>query len=145
MSDEQQTGARDAHGRFLAGHGSANPGGKTRASRIVRERIAARLDDVLDSLFLLVNLGDTQALRLALERVCPPIKSDAEPTEIDGLAEAKTLPEKAEVVLSAVGAGSLDADRAAKVLQAIASAAALTELEELKQRLAALESRDLIG
>lgn len=111
----------------------------------MRERIAARLDDVLDSLFLLVNLGDTQALRLALERVCPPIKSDAEPTEIDGLAEAKTLPEKAEVVLSAVGAGSLDADRAAKVLQAIASAAALTELEELKQRLAALESRDLIG
>lgn len=145
MSEQQdsKTTSRDERGRWLPGQ-SGNPTGRSRPSRIVREKIAERLDDVLASLFFLIDHGDTSAIKLALERVAPALKPETEPNEIAGLVEATTMKDKADAVIHAVAAGSLDADRAAKILQAITNAAALSELEELKARIAALEHRDLV-
>lgn len=140
---EQDKIPRDSKGRFPPGV-SGNPGGGSKASRLVRDRIAERLNDVLASLFFLIDHGDTQAIKLALERVSPALKPETEAAAVDGLANAATLPDKAEAVIAAIGAGSLDADRGAKILAAILSAAQLSELEEIKRQIAELQARDLV-
>src|SRR5262249_13433797 len=102
------------------------------------------IEALVDATLADALLGDVQALRLCLERICPPLKADSEAEEIAGLAEAETFADRVKVIISAVGRGELSAERAEKVLSALAAGAQLVELEELKARLAALESKDLV-
>lgn len=143
MSGSQEIIKRNAKGQWAPGQ-SGLPGGRGAVSRIVRQRIAEELEPLLSKLLTLAKEGDVEALKIALSRVCPPLKSDREPGEIAGLIEARTLGEKAEAILHAIGKGELDADRGARVLASLASVGALKELEELKARLAAVESKDLL-
>ncbi len=121
-----------------------NGRGKPRSAKLVRELLEPHIEALINTALADALLGDINALRLCLERLCPPLKADSEPAEIPGLADAKTLTDRANAVLAAVAIGHIAADAAAQILAAIASAAQLTELEELKARLGALEARGLI-
>lgn len=123
---------------------SGNPAGASRLTARVRSLLAPHAETLIESVLAQALLGDVAALRLCLERICPPLRADSEPAEIPGLAEARTLIDKTSTVLDAMARGEVGADTAAQIIAAISSAAALAELEELRQRIGALEAKGLV-
>lgn len=82
--------------------------------------------------------GDTTALRLVLERLMPPLRARAEPITFKLTGETHT--EQSHTVLAAMSAGQLTPDQAAKMLDALAVATKIREVDELAARCAELEA-----
>lgn len=124
---------------------SGNPKGRTPGVERVRQLLDPKRDKLVQKAVELALAGDTVALRLCMERIAPPPRAETPPVEIPGLAEAVTMSDKARALLDAAGRGSISPDTAALMLGAIANAAKIIETDELADRIAALEVRDLIG
>lgn len=127
-----------AAGKWKPGQ-SGNPGGRPKRIGVVRELLELRRKDLVKKAIDLALAGDVGALRLCIERLAPPLKSTSEAVVIDGLAEAKTLTEKCEAIVRAVGTGALSPTVAAELLSAVGSLAKSMETDELARRVAALE------
>lgn len=84
--------------------------------------------------------GDTQALRLCLERLTPAIKPRGEAIQFDLTGD--TLSEKAESVFVAIANGSIPPDSGKSLLDALAGMSKIAEIDEIKRRLDALEKAD---
>ena len=123
---------------------SGNPKGKTPGSgelQRLRATIAADVPDILAGLVTAAIGGDVQAARLILERVLPPIKA-TEHAQALPLPDGGTLTAQGRAVLSAVAAGELAPGQGAQLLAAIGSLARVTEVDELADRVAALEQKN---
>lgn len=142
-ANDAQNETRDEHGRFLPGT-SGNPGGRNPRLHALREMLASRSAEVIESVLFFAIQGDMQAARLVLERVVPPLRGSNQLLELPELASAQTVQARCDAIVQAVATGRLPADIAQTLLTALASVAQLTELEELKARLAALEAKELI-
>lgn len=85
--------------------------------------------------------GDGQALRMCLDRICPPPKDRPVQYALPAVATLSDHPKAIGALLEAMAAGELtpiEAGSFAKLLEAHANATGLAELE---QRIAALEAR----
>jgi len=82
--------------------------------------------------------GDSAALKLCIDRLLPPYRPEAMPVEF-AMSQAGRLTKMGESILSAVSNGDLSPEQGAKLLQALAGQARLIEVEELEQRIKALE------
>lgn len=122
---------------------SGNPAGRPKGSKdrrtIWREALAEHGDELVQRAVELALAGDTQALRLCLERAIPAYRPAAEPVhfELDG----DTLTEKAESVLAAIAAGDLDPQTGKALVDSIAGFAKLAEIDEIRERLDRLEGK----
>jgi len=83
--------------------------------------------------------GDTQALRLCLERLIPPIKSQDLPIQVSIAGE--TLTEKAESVLQLAESGDLAISEISSLLQSLSTLARIIDVDELERRITALEGK----
>ena len=122
---------------------SGNPAGKTPGSGKIdklRAALAKELPDVLATLVAQAKSGDTAAIKLILERVCPALRPVDAPTVLNLPADAG-LVAQGEAVLLALAAGHLPVNQATGILQAMAGLARLKELDELERRIAALEGK----
>ena len=122
---------------------SGNPKGKTPGSgelQRLRATIAADVPEILAGLVTAAKAGDVQAARLILERVLPPIKA-IEHAQALALPLDGTLTATGRGVLSAVAAGQLAPTQGAALLGAIGTLARVTEIDELTQRIEALEGK----
>lgn len=120
---------------------SGNPKGKTPGSgelQRLRASIAADVPDILKGLVTAAKAGDTQAARLILERVLPPVKAIEQAAELQLPADG-TLTAQGRAVLSAVAAGELAPGQGAQLLAAIGSLARVTEIDDMDARLTKLE------
>ncbi len=121
---------------------SGNPKGRpTGTGEVARMRaaIAGNVPAILDSLTSAALAGDVQAARLLLERALPPIKA-VEATQALSLPDG-TLTEQGRAVLASVAAGELAPGQGAALLGAIGTLARVAEIDELTQRITALENR----
>lgn len=122
-----------------------NPKGRPRGSPDWRTRIARSLQGDLPALLektkQLALEGDTQALRLLLERTIPPKKAEYDAVSVPELERASSLAEQAIAVSKAMGRGAISADTACQLLNAIANAAQVFKAEEFGKRLRAVEER----
>jgi len=91
---------------------------------------------ILKTLAKAAKGGDIQPARLILERTLPPLKSAAEPLTLPG---AGTPASQGRTVLGACAQGHISPDEAATLMQAISAQARVLEVEELTQRVQALE------
>lgn len=82
--------------------------------------------------------GDGTALRLCLERLAPAPKSAAQPIYIE-LPESDNLASMARGFLTAAANGEIPPDIAALLVTAAAGVAKVEEMENVKERLEALE------
>ena len=121
---------------------SGNPKGKVansgEVSRI-RAAIAAELPAILKTLVEQALAGDTQAARLLLERTVAPLKA-MEPAQAIHLPEG-SLTAQGRAVLAAVAGAELAPGQGAQLLSAIGSLARVAEIDELAQRIEALEKQ----
>jgi Family of unknown function (DUF5681) len=120
---------------------SGNPKGRPKSSQgkvsRVRELLAAHEEALVMKAVALARAGDTTALKLCLDRMCPPLKAQDVTVEIDGLAGS--IVEQGAKVLMAMAAGDIAPQHAALMQQALAAQARIIETQELNDRVARLE------
>lgn len=119
---------------------SGNPGGRPKRIGQVRALLEPRREELVKKAIELALAGDVAALRLCMERLAPPLRPTSESVVIPGLADAKTMTDKCEVIVKAVGTGAISPTVAAELLQAMSSLAKALEVDELARRVAALET-----
>jgi polyhydroxyalkanoate synthesis regulator phasin len=83
--------------------------------------------------------GDMAALRLCLDRLCAPPRPTDRLITIDGMADAKDLSDKGELILVNVAKGEITPSEAQHLMNAISSQARIIEIDELEHRVAELE------
>jgi hypothetical protein len=120
---------------------SGNPAGRPKGSGLsgrLRQAIEKDSEAILAALIDQAKTGDVQAARILLDRVCPSLKAQAQPVEVEGLA-AGGLVERATAALDAAANGNIAPDVAAGLVAAVGTLARVAEIEDLEKRLQALE------
>ena len=121
-----------------SGNPKGRPAGTGEVAKL-RAAIAGNVPAILESLTTAALAGDVQAARLLLERALPPIKA-VEATQALSLPGG-TLTEQGRAVLASVAAGELAPSQGAALVGAIGALARVAEVDELAQRVAALEAK----
>jgi len=85
--------------------------------------------------------GNMAALRLCLERICPPRKERPLGIKMPAIKGAADLPRLTSAILAAVAKGELDTGQAAALASLVANHGKALELAELEKRISALEGK----
>lgn len=141
----QRAVLRDERGRWIVPPRSpGHPRGPSRSERL-RALVEPHERDLVDRLITLARSDDaraaTRAIVAALAYIAPPARPDAERIAVPGLADAKTLRDKAAAVIAAVANGDVSPEAGQKVLAMLDVLNRVAKLEDIEARLAALEGR----
>jgi len=131
--------ARGGSTRWRPGQ-SGNPRGRPKGSGEIgrlRAAIGQAVPGILAGLIEKARAGDVQAARLLLERALPAVKAVELPEAVP--LEGGTLTQQGQSVLRLLAEGKLGPGQAAALLGAIGQLARVVEIDELEQRVAALE------
>lgn len=120
-----------------SGNPNGRPPGSSEAGRL-RAAISQDIPEIIAVMVEKAKGGDAQAARLLLERVLPPVKATEATVEIE-LPPGATLTEQGEAIVRAVAGGLLAPGQAGALLTGLGNVARLKEVDELTQRLEALE------
>lgn len=118
---------------------SGNPNGRPKDKTpvtLLRKSIADDMPEIVNALIEQAKSGDVQAAKVLLDRVCPPLRPQAMPVNIQIGA---TLPETGGNVVDATLNGSIAPDIGSMLIRALAEQGKLIELQELTERLQRLE------
>ena len=85
--------------------------------------------------------GDVKMLTLWADRICPAYRTVDIATEVPGLHEAQSLTEKTDAVFASVSQGRLSVKDGQALAMALASAAKVSEVDDLRKRVEAIEGR----
>jgi len=134
--------------RFHPGQ-SGNPQGRPAGREDKRNRLRALLAPhapaLIEKAVEKALEGDAAALRLCLERIIPAMRSREEAIPLPGIVIGGSLADQGRAVLSEMSAGTLTPSEASNVLSALSAQSKLIEMDELEQRIAALERRHSNG
>lgn len=122
---------------------SGNPEGRPRNTGQVAKLRALLEPDapkLLEKAKELALEGDGVMMRLCLERLVPPVKTRDDPIDIPGLKDAATLKEKGDAIINALAEGYIGPSEAAALMQMLGAQARVIEVDDIEQRLAALEA-----
>jgi hypothetical protein len=121
---------------------SGNPAGKPKGALSRRTLLAKQLETEMPALIAkvveLAKKGDTQALKICIDRGLPAKKVIDELVDL-GKPLDGTAAEQGRIVLQAVGEGRITPDQAATLMTSIAAQARVVEIDELERRLKTLE------
>ncbi len=120
---------------------SGNPKGRTPAhltAAKVRKDLADDLPDILAKLIELAKQGDIQAIKLILDRVCPPIKPQALPIS---LPVVESLAGQGNEIIRATMQGQIPPDIGSQLITALSNQGKLIELQEMQERLQRIEKQ----
>lgn len=127
---------------------SGNPSGRPPGIVDRRNRIAKAFDNEFDAVGAAIvakaKEGDVAAAALYLSRVEPPLRPRAERIQVE-LDPSAPLAAQGQQVLAAAAAGDIDPDTARMLIDCLHSIAALRNVDELEERLAALEEQVQAG
>jgi len=127
-------------GRWKEGE-SGNPKGRPPGVGEVtklRNSIAEHVPEIIERVVSRAKSGDTQAARLLLERVIPPLKPIELPVALS-LPPGEGLAAQGVAIVQAVIDGALSPSQGATLLPSLGTLAHLKEIDELERRLSQLE------
>lgn len=120
---------------------SGNPAGRkpgsTPATKL-RKAIAGAMPEILAQLVEQAKAGDVAAAKVLIDRVCPPLKSQALPIS---LPVNGSLTEQGEEIIRATLAGQIPPDIGSQLITALAAQSKIIEVDELTKRIEALEAK----
>jgi hypothetical protein len=130
--------ARLPDGRFPPG-ASGNPTGRPKTeSAALRAELAEHGEDIAKVVLDAALAGDLQAAKLVLDRISPPLKAQAAPVLLD-LPSPENATGAAAAIIRAAADGEIPPDVATQLVGAVGTLARIIEIDELKDRLEALE------
>ncbi|RKZ99735.1 MAG: hypothetical protein DRQ47_10575 [Gammaproteobacteria bacterium] len=104
----------------------------------IRQHISSNSKALIDKAIELALNGDTTALRLCIERVCPSIKSKDEAVVLGAMNGS--LSEQGGVVIQSMAEGKITPSEATGLLGALVNQARICEVDEIESRLSKLEA-----
>ena len=145
QSPPEDTGRKQKKPQFQPGR-SGNPRGRPPGSRNKTTRaIDALFDGEAEALtrkaIELAKAGDLVALRLCLDRICPPRKDRPVPFSLPELRTAEDAKLAASALLKAVADGELTPSEASEIGRLLDSYTRILEREEFEKRLIRLEEK----
>jgi hypothetical protein len=125
---------------------SGNPKGRPKGSR---NRVSVACDELLDGeaekltrkAIEMALAGDITAMRLCLERICPPRKDRPIILDLPKLETAADSPQAMSVIVAAVAEGEITPNEAQALAAMVETFRRTLETAELVGRVAALESK----
>ena len=142
----EDTGRKQNKPQFFQPGRSGNPRGRPPGSRNKTTRaIDALFDGEAEALtrkaIELAKAGDLVALRLCLDRICPPRKDRPVPFALPELRTAADAKLAASALLKAVADGDLTPSEASEIGRLLDSYTRILEREEFEKRLIRLEEK----
>lgn len=123
---------------------SPNPSGRPRGISNKRAKLNQKLLDdaqgIVDKMIAQALEGDSHAASLILSRVMPALRAQAEKVEFDFDSKAP-LADQVAAVLQAIADGEVSADVGKQIIEAIGALGAVKQIDQLEERLAALEGK----
>lgn len=141
MADDR---AKKQRGRPFAKGVSGNPAGRppgllNKATMAAQTLLDGEAEALTRKAVELALEGNIQALKLCLERICPPRKESPLAVELPTVEGVAELPRLTSAILAAVGRGDLEPGQAAALASLVANHGKTLELAELEKRISALE------
>jgi hypothetical protein len=140
LAGEKQAKQRDT--KWPKGTSGNPKGQKPGYSKLqkLRAGLADHLPQILSALVEQAKAGDTQAIKLVLERTLPPMKAIEQSQPID-LPQDGSLSDLGRAALLALANGDLAPGQAAQLISALGSLAKVIEIDSLEARITELEAR----
>lgn len=133
---------RDENGRFKGGK-SGNPQGRPKGIKDrraqAREFFENHAEELKEKALELAREGDTQALRMCLDRIAPPLKATEETVELPDFDPDASMEAQAQQIMAAAARGEIAPNTASTLTSALQGRARVAEVDELAARLEALE------
>ncbi len=145
MTDEPGKTGTKQDGRFKPGQ-SGNPAGRppgarNRATLAVEALLDGDAEALTRKAVDLALDGDVTALRLCLERICPPRRDRPMSFALPPLETAADAPKAIAAIVAAVADGTVTASEAAELATLVERFVKTVEVAELEARIVALEER----
>ena len=142
MNPENAGQKQEEDTRFKPGQ-SGNPAGKPKGTKnrttvMAQALLEGEAETLVRKLIELAKEGDRQALKVCIDRLCPPMKAQAAPFKVH-IPETGSIADIANSFIKAAANGLLPPDVALQMVSAVGTLARVVEIDELKERLAALE------
>ena len=139
----QHGAQRPTRGGFMPGV-SGNPAGRPKGSKDKKTLVAQEFEKEGSAVAAVViekaKGGDMTAANIVLQRISPPLKSRGERVQFSLDAQAP-LTEQGRQILMAVAEAQIDPDTGKLLIECLCSFAGLMQVDELSERLAALEGK----
>ena len=121
----------------VSGNPKGRPKDKTPAT-LLRKSIVEAMPDIILKLVEQAKEGDTAAAKILLDRCCPTLKPQAMAIS---LPVNGTLAEQGGEIIRATLSGNIPPDIGAQLITALANQSKIIEIDELTQRIEALEGK----
>jgi hypothetical protein len=143
--EQPSNSGRNSDGTFAKGN-NANPAGKPKGTRHAATRLAEALIDgrakeLVDKAVDMALAGDPTAMRLVLDRLCPPRRERTVTLDMPSIKSATDLIAAAAALTEATAAGDITPSEAASLSTLVGNVAKAVETVEIVARLAKLEER----
>lgn len=142
MTDRKKrttTDGRNPDGTFGQGNQGRAPGARNKVTRAALDALEANTGALTDKAVELALDGDTVALRMCLDRVCPPLKDRPVDFSLPAIESVADAAQAASAVLAAVAAGDLTPTEGASVMGLVDSYRRTLEATEFEARISKLE------
>ena len=139
-------GKKTADGKFKPGnkHGTGRPhGSRNKASLAVEEMLEGEVEGLTRKAIDLAMGGDMQALRLCMERLCPPRKDRPISVKLPKVKSASDTSKALAGVLEAVTGGNITPSEGTALAGIIEQQRRVIETIEIERRLTKLEKKRL--
>ncbi len=121
----------------VSGNPKGRPKNKTPAT-LLRKSIIDDMPEIILTLIKQAKDGDTAAAKILLDRCCPALKPQAMTINIPVNG---TLAEQGNEIIRATLSGLIPPDIGAQLITALAAQSKIIEVDELTQRIEALEGK----
>jgi hypothetical protein len=141
MTKKPKNNGRKSDGTFAAGNalGGKTKGARHKATKAVEVLLDGQVEQLTQKAVDAALGGDMTAMRLCLERICPPKKDSPVQFAMPAMASAHEAADALSGILDAVAQGEITPDEASRVASIVEVFRKTLETTELEARLSALE------
>ncbi len=130
---------RAADGRFARGNAGRPRGARHKTTLAVEALLEGEAEGLTRKAVEMAMSGDTTALRLCMERICPPRKDAPVQFDVPEMRSAADATKALGAILDAVAAGEITPSQAGSLAGLVEGFRKTLETEELERRVVALE------
>ena len=142
MSKPSKNGRKTADGKFAPGnsYGKGRPeGSRNKATLAIQALLDGEAENLTRKAVEMALAGDTTALRLCLERLCPPRKERPISVKLPKVDKAEGTVKAMGAVFAAVASGEITPGEGQSLTAMVEGTRKAMETGQLELRLAALE------